>query len=138
MAAMPAIPSGALAAGEGTIEVVVDGLRNSTGKIRISLFSSKEGFPGKQEKAIAVQDLAIEEGRAKGSFAGVPYGVYAVAAIHDENRNGKLDFKWKIIPGEGYGASKNPESTIGPPAFRKASFTLKEEEIRLAITMQYW
>ncbi len=130
--------STAIAAEKGDIHVVVEGLRNDTGNVRISLFSSKDGFPARQEKAVDVTDLTIHDGTAKGNFTGIAYGVYAVAAIHDENENGKLDFKWKVVPAEGYGASNNPESFIGPPPFRKARFTLEQKELQIVIKMQYW
>ena len=54
-------------------------------------------------------------------FAGVTPGTYAISLIHDENGNGKLDTR-VIIPREGFGFSRNPAITFGPPKFAAASF----------------
>ena len=43
------------------------------------------------------------ETEARCDFEDIPAGTYAIAAIHDENRNGKLDMNWLGVPKEGYG-----------------------------------
>ena len=59
---------------------------------------------------------------------------YAVAVIHDENGNAKLD-TFAGIPKEGFGFSRNPAIGFGPPRFAAARFTLDgdggAERIRL-------
>ncbi len=54
-------------------------------------------------------------------FEGVPHGTYALAVIHDENDNGKLD-TFMGMPREGFGFSRNPGIGFGPPRFTSASF----------------
>lgn len=48
-------------------------------------------------------------------------GTYAIAVVHDENSNNKMD-KALFLPKEGFGFSRNPTITTGPPKFRSASF----------------
>jgi uncharacterized protein (DUF2141 family) len=56
-------------------------------------------------------------------FRDLPSGTYAVAVVHDENANGRLDTFAKI-PREGYGFSRNAPVRFGPPEFGEASFRL--------------
>ncbi len=50
-------------------------------------------------------------------------GTYAVSLIHDENGNGKLDTALGM-PREGFGFSRNPAISFGPPKFKSASFAV--------------
>ena len=56
-------------------------------------------------------------------FEGLASANYAVAVIHDANSNKKLDTMMGI-PREGFGFSRNPTITFGPPKFTSASFPL--------------
>ena len=61
-------------------------------------------------------------------------GDYAVAVIHDENSNDKLD-TFAGIPREGFGFSRNPPIRFGAPRFAAARFALtvmpKQQQIRM-------
>ena len=121
----------------GNIHVEVTGLRNDTGLAKISLFGSKEGFPSDMEKALAVINAKIEEGRAKALFKNIRYGEYAIGVLHDESENGKMDFKWNVMPAEGHGASNNPKTLVGPPSFGSAGFRLESKSLTIKIKIQY-
>jgi uncharacterized protein (DUF2141 family) len=71
-------------------------------------------------------------------FEKVPAGVYDVAVIHDENKNGKLDFSEMAMPIEGYGHSNNPGKRQGPPPFGETKFTLAAPSTSIAIELIYW
>lgn len=81
--------------------------------------------------------LIVDADKA-GSIAvpGLAPGDYAVAAIHDENRTGRLD-KRLVIPREGFGFSRNPPIGYGPPAFAAASFGLVSGSVGQTIRMRY-
>jgi len=121
----------------GNIVLTVDGFHNDEGTARLALFTSSDGFPDLPEKAIQALDAEIRAGRLKASFVDVPYGVYAVSVLHDENRNGKMDTNWMGIPKEGYGTSNDAKSSFGPPEFDDARFSLDAEDLQLHITVQY-
>ena len=53
----------------------------------------------------------------------LPRGDYALAVIHDENGNARLD-TIAGIPREGFGFSRNPPIRFGPPRFAAARFDL--------------
>jgi len=52
----------------------------------------------------------------------IPPGTHALALIHDENMNGKLDTNWLEIPKEGYYFSNDVKAVRGAPSFSDASF----------------
>ncbi len=82
---------------------------------------------------VEFQDVAIGP---NGLIHGMKPGTYAVSLVHDENANGKLDTK-AMIPGEGFGFSRNPMILFGPPSFGGAKFTLDANGGAQAIKMKY-
>src|SRR3546814_9091921 len=72
-----------------------------------------------------------------GSFAvhAPATGTYAIAVVHDENSNNKMD-KAIFVPTEGFGFSRNPTITVGPPSFTSASFPVAGD-MRQSIRMKY-
>ena len=69
-------------------------------------------------------------------FSDVAPGTYAISLVHDENSNGKLDVS-VMIPNEGFGFSRNPTVTFGPPKFRNASFILGSADTNQSVKMKY-
>ena len=62
-------------------------------------------------------------------------GTYAIAVVHDENSNNKMDMAL-FMPKEGFGFSRNPTITVGPPSFKSASFVVAGD-VRQSIRMKY-
>src|SRR5579871_3874112 len=94
------------------LTISVESLRNSNGQLFLCVFSAessdKEAFPDCDKgKSIRKQKLAMANGKATVTFYGLKDGEYAVAMIHDENANGKLDTNFIGIPTEGIGVSNN-------------------------------
>jgi uncharacterized protein (DUF2141 family) len=70
------------------------------------------------------------------SFNGVSPGTYAVAIVHDENSNSKMDMA-VFLPREGYGFSRNPAVMTGPPKFRSAAFAINAADVSQRVQMKY-
>jgi uncharacterized protein (DUF2141 family) len=119
------------------IHVEISGLRNDTGQVLCSLFSSASDFPKKSEKAVAHAKSTIVQGHASCEFPGIVAGTYAVSAFHDQNSNGKLDTNFMGIPREGVGASNNAKGHFGPPKFEAAAFQFSGGRLDLKITINY-
>jgi small-conductance mechanosensitive channel len=64
-------------------------------------------------------------------------GTYALAVIHDENMNGKLDTNWLGIPIEGYGFSNGAKGLFGAPSFSAARFPYDGRILDLTISLHY-
>ena len=62
---------------------------------------------------------------------------YALAVIHDENMNGKLDTNRLGMPTEGYGFSNDAKAFLRAPSFSAASFPYDGRNLDLAISLNY-
>lgn len=120
------------------IHVKIPNIKNSTGNIACGIFESPEGFPNRflgSAKAIMIR--TIQETKAQCDFLDIPPGTYAIAVIHDENKNGELDTNWLGVPTEGYGFSNTTIDEFGAPAFSAASFSYDGQNIDLTISLNY-
>lgn len=119
------------------LTVRVQGLSNDRGRVAVALFASADAFPD-QKRAIMGQLAKIETGRAAVRFEGVRPGIYAVAVLHDENQNSKMDFNFLGMPLEGYGFSNDASAPFGPPSFQAASFKLQPRDSFIPVRMRYF
>ena len=120
------------------IHVTVLNIRNSAGNVSCALFDSEVGFPIEFLRyATNLMSVKIRDAHARFDFLDIPPGTYALAVIHDENMNGKLDTNWLGIPTEGYGFSKDVKGVLGPPLFSAASFPYDSQDMELTISLHY-
>ena len=78
----------------------------------------------------------VPAGQAGAIELALPPGQWSLLAIHDANRNGKLDTVLGI-PREGFAFSRNPAVRFGPPRLRDVRFALPLGESHQALTMKY-
>jgi uncharacterized protein (DUF2141 family) len=113
-------------------------LRNSTGTVDCALFESPEGFPTEVlHSATTIMVIKVRQTQARCNFEDIPPGRYALAVVHDENMNGKLDTNHLGIPTEGYGFSNDVKGLLGPPSFAAASFAYDGRNLELTIRLEY-
>ena len=118
----------------GNLTVEITGLHNNKGNVLLSLYNQKDGFPSNPAKAYSKDKAPIKDGKALFEYKALPAGTYAIAVLHDENENLKMDTKFLGLPKEGYGFSQDPILYFGPPSFKNASFQHSSEQtIRIAI-----
>jgi uncharacterized protein (DUF2141 family) len=85
-------------------------IKNSTGTVACALFESPDGFPHEFLHSVTnAMVIKIRKAQARCDFEDIQPGTYAMAVIHDENMNGKLDPNWLGIQKEGYGFSNDAE-----------------------------
>jgi len=120
------------------IHVKVLNIRNSQGTVGCALFDSPEGFPIEfLHSASNVMVIKIRNSQARCDFEDIPEGTYALAVIHDENMDGKLNADWAGIPTEGYGFSNDASAVFGAPSFSAASFPYDGRGLELTISLHY-
>lgn len=113
-------------------------IRNSTGTVACALFESPVGFPAEfLRSATNVMVIKIRKTQARCDFEDIPPGKYAIAVIHDEDMNGKLETNLLGIPTEGYGFSNDAKSLIGVPSFSDASFPYDGQSLDLTMSLHY-
>lgn len=130
--AMALLP-GAMPVSDLSIDVI--NLRSARGIIRLCLTLDPANFPGCIDETRAVT-RSVPAATREIRLEGMPHGDYAAAVIHDENGNGKLD-SFAGIPREGFGFSRNPVITFGPPRFAAARFTLAADVDKQKVKMRY-
>ena len=120
------------------IHIKVLDIRNSTGTVACALFESSVGFPIEFLRyATNIMVIKIRDAQARFDFLDIPPGTYALAVVHDENMNGKLDTNWLGIPAEGYGFSNDAKALLSAPSFSAASFLYDGKDMELTISMLY-
>ena len=137
---MTILPLGSLHADEGgsAIKIMVTGAEDASGHVRVSLFNNKEGFPGKRKYAIKTASTTVSGSKAFVTFKDLPPGEYAVAVLHDQNDNGKMDTNAVGIPKEGWGVSLNKAPLVRAPRYSEAKFQLESGKDRsLMIKLRY-
>jgi uncharacterized protein (DUF2141 family) len=133
------LPSNGFAQKECTfINVKIQNIGNNRGVIACAIFESEEGFPSKFVKFASKTMLTQIKGKdAVFEFSDIKPGKYAIAVIHDENRNGELDTNMFGIPKEGYGFSSGAKVTMSAPSFSDAIFSYDGGHLQMSISLHY-
>jgi uncharacterized protein (DUF2141 family) len=125
----------AAAAPSPTVDVSITGLRSAKGQILVCLTTNPKAFPDCSKDKASVH-LAVKAANAANFKVAAPAnGTYAIAVVHDENSNNKMDMAL-FLPKEGFGFSRNPTITVGAPSFKSASFAVTGDTHQ-AIRMKY-
>lgn len=117
------------------MHINITGLRNNNGKVLISIYNSQTGFPDVVERAVIKDQVSVKNKSAEFVYE-FKKGDYAIAVLHDENSNMKMDTKAFGLPKEGYGFSNNVMGIMGPPSFKKAAIHFPSES-EVNIRMKY-
>lgn len=119
-----------------TVEANITGVRSAKGNVLVCMTTNPKAYPdcGKDPKSRKLSLPARATMTA--TFEDVTPGTYAIALIHDENGNNKMDVA-VFVPREGFGMSRNPKIGMGPPSFKSAAFAVAGSEVKLPITMKY-
>ena len=129
------MPLLAAASAPPTVEVSITGLRNAKGQVLVCLTTNPKAFPDCSKDKASVR-MVVKPADAGDFLIHAPAaGTYAIAVVHDENSNNKLDVAI-FLPKEGFGFSRNPAIRMGPPSFKSASFAVTGD-MRQSIKMKY-
>ncbi|NJC35087.1 uncharacterized protein (DUF2141 family) [Sphingomonas jejuensis] len=120
----------------GGVDVSFQQLRSERGMLRICLTRDPANYPNCTDDRAAIT-RNVPANRPDLVLAAIPAGNWALAVIHDENGNGRLD-TFAGIPREGVGFSRNPRISFGPPRFRSAEFTVSGSPTAQDIRLRYF
>lgn len=118
-----------------SLEIDVQKLRSQKGMLRICLTARAQSFPDCKNDPQALT-RSVPATQSVVTFDGLAPGNYAVAIIHDENGNARLDTLIGI-PREGFGFSRNPAIGFGPPKFDAARFAVGIPAAPQQVRMRY-
>ena len=119
-------PLTALAQSDGTLRLEVGDFRNNIGTLQCRLFARAADFP--DGEGVLTVRVPINGRKAACAFPNIEAGTYAVAVVHDENNNGRVDKNFLGVPTEGYGASNNRTYALSSPKWEESKFVLKPSE----------
>lgn len=126
-------PAPATPATQGyTLTVVVEGVNNLDGNVGMLVFNSPKGWA--EDRTAALRDITVpaHQGTVTIEVPNLPPGEYALALVHDVNKNHKLDRNWIGEPKEQWGLSNNPHAMIKTPSYKACTFQLKgNQEIHI-------
>ncbi|MFN4121883.1 MAG: DUF2141 domain-containing protein [Flavobacteriales bacterium] len=107
------------------LTINLNGLRNDKGNVMIGVYDKADGFPDDYQKIYLQKIYPASDVISKPIIIEVPRNKkYAVAIIHDENKNNKLDTNFLGMPTEGYGFSNNKTGVFGAPSFKDCCFDI--------------
>ena len=127
-----ALLASAAAASAGTMVVQVEGVEGNTGQVFVGLCDKsfdETGCPFGTNRP-------TKPGTMEFTFDNVPPGLYAVAAYHDVNKNGKFDRTKIGLPGEPYAFSNSGswfDTSWVAPDFQKSRVALQD---RASVTIK--
>ena len=88
-----------------TITVIIQNLRNKDGRVQLDLYKNQTEYDNrmssKARRAYVYKKESVN-GKVTYKYRNVPSGVYGLALLDDENKNGEMDYGW-FLPSEGYG-----------------------------------
>ena len=119
----------------GTLVIELDGLANDKGEVLVGLYNDPKKFPKENQ---AIQNLKCKPSKKKCvvKTMKLPYGEYGVAAMHDENKSGNMDYNLIGMPKEIYGFSNNKRAVFGPPGFNACRFLIDKPLVKIKITLK--
>ena len=119
------------------MHITVTGLRAVQGQILACLVNTAAAFPDcSRDPAARKLAVPVRSATVELDFGAVPAGTWAVAVVHDENGNGRMD-KRLIMPREGYGFSRDAPVRVGPAPFARAAFAVGSDRQLQVIRMRY-
>lgn len=129
----PVGTSGACIPGKPSVIVHLAGLKQATGRVKVSLYGSDSSRWLAKGGKISKLKIPVT-GRSMDVCLPVPApGRYAVAVHHDLNVNGERDRQ------DGGGYSRNPKVSLfnTKPAYSKAAFDVGRGPARVGVTLLY-
>jgi uncharacterized protein (DUF2141 family) len=112
------------------------GLRSPKGKVLVCVTRRPDHFPDCRDDPDR-RYFAVPAHGGEIRLGMLTPGQYAIAIVHDENGNGRLD-TFAGIPREGVGFSRNPALRFGAPSFRAASFSIGGSAVEQDVRLKYF
>jgi uncharacterized protein (DUF2141 family) len=122
----------------GRVTVQIVGVANAEGQLLIALYRSPAGWPGGGAQAYRRKVVKSRTGSVQVVLERVPPGPFAVAVLHDADRDFVMDTGLFGIPKEGYGFSRDASAPFSAPSFDAAKLVLRpSEDKRVRIRLRY-
>lgn len=124
----------------GDLSIAIDNLRNTKkGRLLVLLYNKIDRVEVDVEDAFKVIRTPLEGQSQTVVFNAIPHGDYAVAVLHDKDKDDRMDTNFIGIPKEDMGASNNARGgPLGGPKWSKAHFSVSGDVTSIAISMYHF
>ena len=126
-----------LTSSRAELAVKMSGFKSDRGVARVYLFRYEPGWPWDAPLAFATVAVPIAKREATAVIGDLPYGVYAVAAFHDENDDGVLNVNFFKVRTEGWAFARNRQALTEAPAFEDARVEVFAANVTVEVALQY-
>lgn len=121
-----------------SLSVTVTNFRSDKGQVCLTLFSSADGFYKDITKAKEAVVATIKDKKATYRFTNLPPGNYAIIALHDENKDTKMNTNMLGMPAEGFGVSRNAVGAFWQiKSFDEAKVVVNQKEVLTTFSIGY-
>lgn len=117
---------------KGTIRIVIKGIDETKGTIKLALCNSEESYSG---EAFKKYSIVVDKDSLIIEMNDIPFGKYAFKLFHDVDNNGILNKNFLGIPTEDYAFSNNAKGMFGPASYEDAVFELNKPVIEQQINL---
>ena len=124
-----------VAARAATVQVVVDGVRDARGHVRIGVCTKPE-FLGETCRYHAL--VTARPGSVTARIGDIVPGTYAVAVYQDIDDSGRLKRNFFGLPREDVGFSRDPPLGSGPPGFDASAISIGEAGGRIVVRLRHF
>lgn len=121
----------------GILSVVINGITNSGGMVRVVIFNSENKFLDR-DGYVFKQSVAIGNQKSVKLDFQMPHGYYAVSAYHDINDNRTMDRNGMGLPTEPYALSNNPTVKWRKPTFNETKFAFNQANQTISLDLKQW
>lgn len=108
--------------------VLITNIRNSNGRIQLQVFRNQDEFSTRAKfRQYYVDKKKMKDGKVPLKITDLPKGVYGLALLDDENKDGDMDYRL-LVPTEGFGFSNYYHTGLKKPKFDKFKFNLDSDK----------
>lgn len=110
------------------LTIHIEGCRNDSGHVMCALYADPADFPEpRSDDKVIAATAAVHSGQATALFPELTPGRYALAVIHDENDNQRMDTNFLGMPKEGF-VFGNDATRMGKPRFNECAVDVADDE----------
>ncbi len=123
-----------LIAQNSAVKITVTNIPKVKGQLLVAFYDSEEGFLN-ENKVVYSKIVPVTSKTMDVYFKDIKQGTYAIAIIHDANKNKELDVNFLGIPVEYIGTSNNKRNYFGAPSFNDSKYIFNTSLINLTIDL---
>ncbi len=121
----------------GILSVIVSGIDNSSGSIRVAIYNSEDNFLEKKSY-VYTQNKPVGNNKSLRFDFNIPNGFYAVSCYHDIDDNHELNKNYMGVPVEPYAISNNFNVKWRRPTFDETKIAFSKPAQTIYLEVKRW